>query len=73
MIIAINNNDIVAAERHAHTIKGSALNIEAYSLSKTAYKIERACKERKSESAKLLVEQLKKDFKNVESFLKTHK
>jgi CheY-like chemotaxis protein len=67
---AIQKQDLKTLERRAHTIKGAAANVEARSLSRAAFAIEKAGKENNLDFAQKLVTDLEREFDKFLNALK---
>ncbi|CAN2043073.1 two-component system, sensor histidine kinase and response regulator [Candidatus Magnetomoraceae bacterium gMMP-13] len=63
-------NDIENFIIHAHTIKGSAANIEARALKNVAYEIELAGRDNNLDSIEPLIKKFEYEFKNLQVILK---
>jgi len=66
---AITNSESEKIELHAHTIKGSAMNIRARNMNKIALEIEHAGKNKNIEKADTLFESLTNEFDKVKNYL----
>ena len=68
----INQNELVLAAQTAHAVKGSAANVGALRLSKTANQFEQSCKQSDLDGAKQALALLQQDFIDVRNHFETH-
>lgn len=66
---AFDQGDINLLHRHAHTLKGVALNFEARYLSDLAFQLEQLCKREKLTGAPVLIHALDTEAARVREFL----
>ncbi|MHC4113959.1 MAG: Hpt domain-containing protein [Planctomycetota bacterium] len=69
LISAVKNSNVEGVRMHAHAIKGAARNLGIIKLSEMAGHLENMAKEEKLSGAEDLLQEIKKEFGKLESFV----
>jgi HPt (histidine-containing phosphotransfer) domain-containing protein len=69
LISAVKDSDVEGVRMHAHAIKGAARNLGITKLSEIAGSLENMAKEEKLLGAEELLQEIKKEFGKIESFV----